>query len=166
MRSTLLMVLTLCITSFAFGQLGGFGCPLDGQPTIRQGDAVAASGGRFDSSRGQGKRHGALDLNGAVGNTVYASLAGRVAVAQNNWGAMGNTVIIDHGSGAYTVYGHLDSILASEGNQVAKHAKIGTVGYSGNAGELKSKGLPPTFISHLFRRERAGSQIWENHFDK
>jgi murein DD-endopeptidase MepM/ murein hydrolase activator NlpD len=127
----------------AYSQLGGFGCPMKGSPQIRQGDKVAASGGRFDSQRGSGKKHGALDLNGKVGDPVYASLDGRAAVAQSGWGQMGNTVIIDHGSGAYTIYGHLDSITIAEGTNVKKGDKIGAVGYTGNASELQAAGLPP-----------------------
>lgn len=57
---------------------------------------------RFDSTRGSGKTHGALDLNGALGDPVFAARDGRVAIAEQNWGAMGNTVIIDHGDGDYT----------------------------------------------------------------
>ena len=101
-------------------QLGGFGCPMKGSPPIRQGDSVAASGGRFNSSRGADKKHGALDLNGKVGDAVFAALDGRVAVAQAPWGPMGNTIIIDHGEGAYTVYGHLQSITPKEGDRVKK----------------------------------------------
>jgi murein DD-endopeptidase MepM/ murein hydrolase activator NlpD len=56
---------------------------------------------------------------------------------------MGNTVIIDHGAGAYTVYGHLDSISIAEGAAVKRGDKIGTVGYTGNAAGLKTAGLPP-----------------------
>ena len=74
-----------------------------GAPQIRHGDSVAASGGRLDSSRGEGKKHGALDLNSRLGEPVYASLGGRAAVSERDWAQMGNTVILDHGAGAYTV---------------------------------------------------------------
>src|SRR5438045_3996253 len=90
----------VCISTSSYAQLGGFGCPMKGAPQIRQGDSLASSGGRFDSNRGTGKKHGALDLNGKLGDAVLASLSGRVAVAQTAWGEMGNTVIIDHGAGA------------------------------------------------------------------
>jgi len=48
-----------------------YACPLEGAPQIRQGDSVAATGGRFNSDRPGGK-HGALDLNSVVGKTVFA----------------------------------------------------------------------------------------------
>lgn len=129
---------------------------MKGSPQIRQGDNVAASGGRFDSQRAAGKKHGALDLNGKLGDGVFASLAGRVAVADPNWGNMGSTVIIDHGSGAYTVYGHLDSVLVAEGSNVKTGEKIGTVGYTGNASGLKTAGLPPHLHFALIQAGKSG----------
>jgi len=149
-------LLGLFVAQSALAQLGGFQCPLKGSPQIRQGDSVAASGGRFDSSRGSGKKHGALDLNGSVGNAVYASLEGKVAVAQSGWGEMGNTVIIDHGAGAYTVYGHLDSIVVDEGSHVKTGDQVGTVGYTGNASALKSAGLPPHLHFALIQAGKSG----------
>lgn len=137
-------------------QLGGFKCPLTGSPQIRQGDSVSPSGGRFDSNRGSGKKHGALDLNGRVGDPVFASLEGKVGVAQLNWGEMGNTVIIDHGAGAYTVYGHLDTVLVQEGASVQTGDNIGTVGYSGNAIALKSAGLPPHLHFAIIQAGKSG----------
>src|SRR5438270_5565923 len=103
MRFGTVLIYFLAIPVGALAQLGGFQCPMNGSPQVRQPDAVAPSGGAFDSTRAGGKKHGALDLNGSVGDPVFASLDGKVAVAQKNWGAMGNTVIIDHAAGAYTV---------------------------------------------------------------
>jgi murein DD-endopeptidase MepM/ murein hydrolase activator NlpD len=150
------LVLSCILCPNSRAQLGGFHCPMDGAPQIRQGDSVAPSGGRFDSSRGSGKKHGALDLNGRVGDPVYASLDGRIAVAQLNWGAMGNTVIIDHGSGAYTVYGHLTAVSVREGSQVKTGDKIGTVGYTGNASALQAAGLPPHLHFALIQAGKSG----------
>jgi murein DD-endopeptidase MepM/ murein hydrolase activator NlpD len=87
-----------------------------------------------------------LDLNGKLGDPGFASLDGKAAVAQLGWGNMGNTVIIDHGSGAYTVYGHLDTVIIKERITVKTGQQIGTVGYTGNAIDLKSAGLPPIYI--------------------
>jgi murein DD-endopeptidase MepM/ murein hydrolase activator NlpD len=137
-------------------QLGGFGCPMEGAPPIRGADSVAPSGGRFDSTRANGNKHGALDLNGKLGQSVFASLDGRPAVAKTGWGAMGNTVILDHGAGAYTVYGHLDTIAVKEGVSVTKGAKLGTVGYSGNAEALKAAGLPPHLHFALIQAGQTG----------
>lgn len=137
-------------------QLGGFQCPMTGKPQIRQGDAIAKEGGRFNSSRGSGHVHGALDLNGVLGQPVMAALEGRVSVAQTSWGAMGNTIIIDHGAGAYTVYGHLKDISVKEGDSVATGQSIGTVGYSGNAAALEKAGLPPHLHFALVQAGQTG----------
>jgi len=150
-----LLVCAIAMQS-AEAQLGGFGCPMDGAPQIRQKDSVAPEGGRFDSTRGGDKKHGALDLNGTVGQAVYASLDGRVAVAESDWGEMGSTVIIDHGQGAYTIYGHLQSIAIKPNAKVRKGVQIGTVGYSGNAQALKKAGLPPHLHFALIQAGQTG----------
>jgi murein DD-endopeptidase MepM/ murein hydrolase activator NlpD len=137
-------------------QLGGYGCPLQGRPAIRQADSEAKTGGRFNSDRASGKQHGALDLNSSVGTAVYAALGGKVAVAAMGWDKMGNTVIIDHGEGAYTVYGHLDKITVKEGTKGTKGQQIGTVGYSGNAEALKKAGLPPRLHFALIQAGQTG----------
>ena len=137
-------------------QLGGFQCPLKGKPQIRQGDALAKDGGRFNSNRGSDKSHGALDLNSIVGTEVFAAMSGRAAVAQQGWGPMGHTVIIDHGAGAYTVYGHLDTIGVQEDAAVTTGQKIGTVGYSGNAQGLKAANLPAHLHFALIQAGQTG----------
>jgi murein DD-endopeptidase MepM/ murein hydrolase activator NlpD len=157
MRFGILTLFLLTIfASTSRAQLGGFQCPLKGSPAIRQGDSVAASGGRFDSPRVGGKKHGALDLNGKLGDPVFASLDGIVAVADPKWGKMGGTVIIDHGSGAYTVYGHLGSVLIAEGARVNLGDKIGTIGYTGNAEDLRTAGLPPHLHFALIEAGKSG----------
>jgi len=128
---------------------------MSASPRIRQGDAVAASGGRFDSTRGSGKTHGALDLNALLGDPVFAARDGRVAIAEKNWGAMGNTVIIDHGDGDYTVYGHLDTVSVAIGD-IKQGTRVGTVGYTGNAADLKVKGLPPHLHFALIKAGKSG----------
>lgn len=142
-RLLLLLATTLVtLPGASWAQLGGFHCPLKGKPQIRQGDALAKEGGRFNSNRGTDKKHGGLDLNSTVGTAVFAALNGRAAVAQKGWGEMGNTIILDHGEGAYTVYGHLATVDVAENSTVTTGQKIGSVGYSGNAAKLKEAGLP------------------------
>lgn len=132
----------LSMAQVSHAQLGGFKCPLDGQPPVRQSDSEASEGGRFNSKRGADHIHGALDLNSKEGVTVKAALAGKIGVADPSWGAMGGTVIIDHQEGAYTIYGHLATVTVKDGAIVKTGDKIGTVGYTGNAAALKAKGLP------------------------
>jgi len=131
-------------------------CPLAGSPAIRGPDTVAASGGRFDSGRAGGHRHGALDLNSSEGSDVFAVRAGRAAVAASNWGVLGSTVILDHGDGEYSVYAHLSDISVSLGAKLKAGEKLGTVGYTGNAAALRSAGLPPHLHFALVRGDSAG----------
>lgn len=150
------VVAALFWASVVRAQLGGFGCPLDGSPPIRQADSDASEGGRFNSKRKLDGMHGALDLNSSEGTTVKAALDGKAAVADSAWGKMGGTIIIDHGAGAYTVYGHLASVKVTEGAKVQKGQAIGTVGYTGNASALKAKGLPPHLHFALVQAGQTG----------
>jgi murein DD-endopeptidase MepM/ murein hydrolase activator NlpD len=155
LRSLLAMAL-LAVSGGAPAQLGGFGCPLEGKPAIRQGDSEAKEGGRFNSNRGAGNAHGALDLNSTEGTPVKAALGGKASVADPAWDAMGGTIIIDHGEGAYTIYGHLASLKVAEGARVKKGEVIGTVGYTGNAAALKAKGLPAHLHFALIQAGQTG----------
>ena len=131
-------------------------CPLRGSPQIRPGDAVAHSGGRFDSSRDGGRKHGALDLNSTEGAAVLSARAGIVAVSADDWGPFGTTIILDHGDGMYTVYAHLSDRTVQENDSVPAGRRIGSVGYTGNAAALKAKGLPPHLHFAMIRATTSG----------
>jgi murein DD-endopeptidase MepM/ murein hydrolase activator NlpD len=131
-------------------------CPLRGSPQIRPGDVVARSGGRFDSSRDGGRKHGALDLNSIEGAPVLSVRAGIVAVSADDWGPFGTSIILDHGDGVYTVYAHLSDRAVRENDSVAASREIGRVGYTGNAAELQAKGLPPHLHFAMIRATRSG----------
>jgi murein DD-endopeptidase MepM/ murein hydrolase activator NlpD len=137
-------------------QAPGYVCPLRGSPQIRPGDAVAHSGGRFDSSRDGGRKHGALDLNSTVGAPVRSARAGVVAVSADDWGPFGSTVILDHGDGMYAVYAHLSARAVQENDSVPAGRQIGSVGYTGNAAALEAKGLPPHLHFAMIRANRSG----------
>ncbi|MGH7617842.1 MAG: M23 family metallopeptidase [Gemmatimonadaceae bacterium] len=137
-------------------QQPGYVCPLHGSPQIRPEDAVARSGGRFDSSRDRGRKHGALDLNSTEGAPVFSVSAGTVAVSAADWGPFGGTIILDHGDGTYTVYAHLSDRAVRENESVTAGQRIGSVGYTGNAAELEAKGLPPHLHFAMIRATKSG----------
>ena len=131
-------------------------CPLRGSPQIRPGDAVARSGGRFDSSRDGGRKHGALDLNSTEGAPVLSARAGIVAVSADEWGPLGTTIILDHGDGIYTVYAHLSERTVQENDSVPAGRRIGSVGYTGNAAALKIKGLSAHLHFAMIKASQSG----------
>ncbi|MBB4364344.1 murein DD-endopeptidase MepM/ murein hydrolase activator NlpD [Bradyrhizobium sp. CIR18] len=118
-------------------------CPVVGGGAVRGPDGCA-EGGQVNSPRKGGRPHNALDINANEGTGVVVSKPGRVDVA-GDWGAMGKTVLIDHGDGDYSVYGHLQSVAVIVGKCVKAGDSLGKVGYTGNAKCLKEKNL----IAHL-----------------
>jgi murein DD-endopeptidase MepM/ murein hydrolase activator NlpD len=118
---------------------------------VRGRDPEAREGGGFYARRKNGI-HGAVDLNGSVGEPVYAVADGKVLVAaRSDWGKLGKTVVIDHRDGGYTTYGHLDTVEVDVNSDITAGHRIGTIGYSGNAASLRARGLPPHLHFAYFR---------------
>lgn len=81
-----------------------------------------------------GWRHSGLDIACPQGSGIYAANAGRVITAQGGWnGGYGNYVIIDHGGGVQTLYGHLSAIYVSKGESVSRGQLIGAEGSTGRS---------------------------------
>lgn len=78
------------------------------------------------------KRHTGTDIGARYGAAVVAANAGTVTLAGWNSG-YGNCVIIDHGGGKATLYGHMSSYSVSKGQSVTKGQTIGAVGSTGNS---------------------------------
>lgn len=81
---------------------------------------------------GEKKSHTGIDIASNQGTAVYASDGGSVTLAGCN-GGYGNCIMIDHGNGYVTLYGHLSSISVSVGQTVSQGATIGAVGSTGNS---------------------------------
>jgi hypothetical protein len=79
------------------------------------------------------KDHLGIDLASLANSPVQASNYGRVIFA-GRLGIYGNTVVLDHGQGLASVYGHLSSIAVSLDQKVEKGAVIGHTGQTGLAG--------------------------------
>lgn len=75
--------------------------------------------------------HHGQDFSAPYGTEVFATGNGRVIHAGWNNGGFGNYVVIDHGYGYQTTYGHLSSIKVSEGVEVKRGDLIGLTGSSG-----------------------------------
>src|SRR5215510_4688942 len=109
----------------------GIACPLGRVAMVRGSDSEAREGGGFEAARGRGI-HGAVDLNGSVGEPVFAVAYGKVVVAaRGEWGKLGKTVVVDHLDGGHTIYGHLHTVDVTLNSMVIPGQFIGTMGYSG-----------------------------------
>jgi murein DD-endopeptidase MepM/ murein hydrolase activator NlpD len=76
--------------------------------------------------------HAGLDIGADYGEPVHAADSGTVVYA--GWmGGYGNAVMIDHGGGLVTLYGHNSSITVGEGQQVGKGETIALAGSTGNS---------------------------------
>ena len=76
--------------------------------------------------------HTGLDIRGGYGTPVMAANSGRVALSDDLFYG-GNTVVIDHGMGIYTVYMHLQESMVTSGQMVVKAQVIGLVGSTGRS---------------------------------
>ena len=103
---------------------GKFRIPLDGVTT-------GSNFGRRRILNGNpGSPHGGADLPGATGTPVHSAQRGQVVLAEGLFFG-GNTVVVDHGLGIYTFYGHLSEIDVKVGDPVEAGAVLGKVGATG-----------------------------------
>jgi murein DD-endopeptidase MepM/ murein hydrolase activator NlpD len=78
--------------------------------------------------------HLGIDIAGAEGSSVLAADSGVVTLASGGWnGGYGNVVMIDHGNGYATLYGHLSQINVSICQSVGQGQTIGAIGNTGNS---------------------------------
>lgn len=77
--------------------------------------------------------HSGLDVGDKTGNPIYAAEAGKVEKAGWNSGGYGNYVIINHGNGLKTLYGHASKVLVSAGDSVSRGQTIALVGSTGRS---------------------------------
>ena len=76
--------------------------------------------------------HGGIDYSAPTGTPIVAANSGRVALVADFF-FPGRLVVLDHGLGLYTLYFHLDSVAASEGQRIERGQPLGAVGASGRA---------------------------------
>jgi len=92
------------------------------------------TGGNFGRRRilnGEARSpHAGVDFPAAAGTPVFASQSGKVVLAEDLYYS-GNTVVLDHGYGIYTLYAHLSVIGVQAGDMVKAAAEIGKVGATG-----------------------------------
>lgn len=79
-----------------------------------------------------GALHAGIDIANGVGTPIRAAKTGTVILAGWN-GGYGNCIVIDHGGGFSTLYGHMSRLRASEGQRVSQGDLIGDMGSTGNS---------------------------------
>jgi murein DD-endopeptidase MepM/ murein hydrolase activator NlpD len=89
-------------------------------------------GPRISPFTGMRQFHSGIDIAGARGTEIVAPADGRVEFVGAK-GPLGQTVMIDHGFGIRTHYGHNDSILVKRGDRVARGQVISRLGNSGRS---------------------------------
>ena len=90
-------------------------------------------GYRKDPFSGKTKGHSGMDLAVPTGTSVRAALPGTVTVSAYNRGGYGYYVMIDHGSGLATLYGHNSQLLARVGQTVEAGDVIALSGSTGRS---------------------------------
>ena len=93
---------------------------------------TSAFGNRRDPFTGGSDFHPGLDISANRGDQVLAPATGTVTMASWN-GAYGNMVVLDHGYGIVTKYGHLSRFGVMNGQQVNRGDVIGFVGSTGRS---------------------------------
>ena len=93
---------------------------------------TSTMGRRTDPMTGGSDYHPGLDIAGDKGQPVYATAAGVVTHAGRQ-GAYGNLIVIEHGFGLETRYGHLSGFQVRQGDRVQRGDLIGRLGATGRA---------------------------------
>lgn len=97
-------------------------------------DHIASGFGyRIDPIYKTPKMHTGLDFAAAIGTPIYATANGVVEHCGFDDGGYGNHVIINHGYGYETLYGHMVRIKAKQGEKVTRGQVIGWVGSTGKS---------------------------------
>lgn len=89
-------------------------------------------GWRIHPIYGYNKFHNGVDLASPTGTAIYAAYSGTVVAATYS-SSMGNYVMINHGSGLYTIYMHASKLYVKAGDIVARGETIAAVGSTGNS---------------------------------
>ncbi len=104
---------------------GTFSLPIESEVTSRFGNKRLFNGKMASFHQG-------LDLRARTPLPIHAPEGAKVAMAKDLY-FTGNTVILDHGYGLFTIYGHMSRLDVKTGDRVAKGQVIGLSGMTGRA---------------------------------
>ncbi len=127
---------TLSVTTRRRLWRGGFVLPVEGSTSLGKkqfGKVVTSAFGKRRILNGKAKSpHSGVDLRASLGRPILASNTGIVVLTAELY-YTGNTVIIDHGGGLFTLYSHLSAVTAEAGDFVEKEDELGLAGSTGRA---------------------------------
>jgi murein DD-endopeptidase MepM/ murein hydrolase activator NlpD len=96
------------------------------------GPITGSFGSRVDPFNGEGAFHAGVDISCHYGQPIMAPADGVVTYA-GFYSGYGRMLIVDHGNGISTRYGHLSGFAATDGQTLRKGEVIGYVGMSGRS---------------------------------
>ncbi len=102
--------------------------PISQKDLIRFGSAF---GMRMHPILHKIRPHNGIDLTAPYGSEIYATADGIVMQANYSTGGYGKRILIDHGFGYKTLYGHCSKFLVEKGQKVKRGELIGLVGNTG-----------------------------------
>ena len=114
------------------GVITSLATPVSGNPSLTQ-PFGPTSLAMEPSYAGYSHFHTGIDLGVPSGTQVHAAAAGTVVSAGWDTSGFGNCVIVDHGNGLRTLYGHLSHIDVAKGQQVTSGQEFGQSGSTGNS---------------------------------
>lgn len=127
-----------------------------------------------DNKRVPRSSHLGMDYGAVRGNELIAAADGKVVMARSRI-VTGNTVVLEHWSGVFTLYYHLDSLAVSEGMFIKAGQNIGTVGSTGlSTGshlhwEMRVNNVavdPEVYLTHSLLDKSRLFSIIKNGFEK
>ena len=109
------------------------GCATGTGGAVGTGYFVWPADNHYLSGNDYSEIHLGIDIAAGLGAPIYASDSGVVVWAAPIGGGYGNMIMIDHGNGYTTLYGHLSAFLVHCGQSVNQGQRIGLAGATGNA---------------------------------
>lgn len=109
---------------------GPASAPTLASPLAQSTVVTSRFGARVDPLQGDPRVHAGVDLRAATGTPALAAQSGVVTRAETA-GNYGNLVVVDHGNGLTTRYGHLSRIDVKPGDHVGAGQSVGEVGATG-----------------------------------
>jgi murein DD-endopeptidase MepM/ murein hydrolase activator NlpD len=97
-----------------------------------EGPVTGSFGERIDPFNGEGAFHTGIDISSPTGTPIIAPADGTV-LATSVISGYGRTIIVDHGHGITTLYGHLSGFAVAEHESVHRGDVLGFVGSSGRS---------------------------------